>query len=123
MIFILHHLYNELKTEYLTIKDPLILWNNLRERYEHQKSVILPKTRYEWINFWLQGFKSVTQYNFALFEISSKLNLCGEDITHKDMLEKTFSTFHPSNILLQQKYRERNFKKYSELINILSSGG
>jgi hypothetical protein len=50
MIFICHHLHDELKTKYLTIKDPLILWNNLRERYEHQKFVILPKTRYEWIN-------------------------------------------------------------------------
>ena len=50
MIFIRYHLYVKLKTEYLTIKDLLILWNNLRERYEHQKSVILPKARYEWIN-------------------------------------------------------------------------
>jgi hypothetical protein len=49
MIFIRHHLHEELKTEYLTIKDPLILWNNLRERYEHQKSVILPNARYELI--------------------------------------------------------------------------
>jgi hypothetical protein len=35
MIFICHHLHEELKTEYLTVKDPLILWNNLRERYKH----------------------------------------------------------------------------------------
>jgi hypothetical protein len=31
MIFIRHYLHEELKTEYLTIKDPLILWNNLRK--------------------------------------------------------------------------------------------
>jgi len=35
------------------------------------------------------------------------------------MLEKTFSTFHSSNIVLQQQYRERNFKKYSELISCI----
>jgi hypothetical protein len=35
MIFLRHHLHEELKIEYLTVKDPLILWNNLRERYEH----------------------------------------------------------------------------------------
>jgi hypothetical protein len=104
MIFIRHHLHEELKTEYLTIKDPLLLWNNLRERYRHQKSIILLKTRYEWINLRLQDFKSVTEYNSALFKISSKLKLCGEDITDKDMLERTFSTFHPSNMLLQQQY-------------------
>ena len=50
MIFIHHHLYEELKTEYLTVKDPLILWNNLKERYEHQKTVILPKARYDWMH-------------------------------------------------------------------------
>jgi hypothetical protein len=47
MIFLRHHLHEELKTEYLTVKDPLILWNNLRERYEHQKTFIIPKARYD----------------------------------------------------------------------------
>ena len=32
------------------------------------------------------------------------------------MLEKTYTTFHASNMLLQQQYRERRFTKYSELI-------
>jgi hypothetical protein len=67
----------------------------------------------------LQDFKSVTKYNSALFKISSKLKLCGENKIDEDMLERTFSTFHPSNMLLQQQYRERNFKKYSELISCL----
>ena len=31
------------------------------------------------------------------------------------MLEKTYSTFHANNMLLQQQYRERGFTKYSEL--------
>ncbi|XP_020219701.1 uncharacterized protein LOC109802700 [Cajanus cajan] len=35
------------------------------------------------------------------------------------MLEKTFSTFHASNVLLQQQYREKGFKKYAELISCL----
>jgi hypothetical protein len=87
MIFIRHHLHEELKTKYLTVKDSLILWNNLRERYEHQKSVILPRARYEWINLRLQDFKSVAEYNSALFKISSKLKLCEENITDEDMLE------------------------------------
>ena len=32
------------------------------------------------------------------------------------MLEKTYTTFHTFNVLLQQQYRERRFTKYSELI-------
>ena len=35
------------------------------------------------------------------------------------MLEKTFSTFHASNMLLQQQYREKGFTKYSNLISCL----
>ncbi|XP_059638375.1 uncharacterized protein LOC132280215 [Cornus florida] len=35
------------------------------------------------------------------------------------MLEKTYSTFHASNVLLQQQYRERKFTKYSEMISCL----
>jgi hypothetical protein len=58
-------------------------------------------------------------YNFVKFRITSELKLCGEKITDKDMLEKIFFTFYASNLLLQQQYRERDFKKYSELISCL----
>ncbi|XP_073137046.1 uncharacterized protein [Henckelia pumila] len=119
MIFLRHHLHNGLKIEYLTIKDPLDLWNNLKERYSHQKTVILPKARYDWMHLRLQDFKSVSEYNSTLFRISSQLKLCGEKITDDDLLEKTYSTFHASNILLQQQYREKGFKEYSELISCL----
>ncbi|KAL0380589.1 UNVERIFIED_CONTAM: hypothetical protein Sangu_0123200 [Sesamum angustifolium] len=54
-----------------------------------------------------------------MFRIVSKLRLCGEDVTDEQMLEKTFSTFHASNLVLQQQYRERGFKTYSELISCL----
>jgi hypothetical protein len=37
MIFLRHYLHEDLKTEYLTVKDPLKLWKNLKERYDHQK--------------------------------------------------------------------------------------
>ncbi|CAM8982937.1 unnamed protein product [Rhodiola kirilowii] len=66
MIFIRHHVHEGLKCEYLMIKDPSILWKELKER------------------------------------ITSQMKLCGEKITDKEMLEKTFSTFHASNMLLQQ---------------------
>nr|XP_009616444.1 uncharacterized protein LOC104108982 [Nicotiana tomentosiformis] len=37
MIFLRHHLHEGLKTEYLTVKDPLELWINLKDRYDHLK--------------------------------------------------------------------------------------
>ncbi|XP_074326814.1 uncharacterized protein LOC141664759 [Apium graveolens] len=119
MIFLRHHLDEGLKTEYLTIKDPSTLWKDIKEKYDHQKMVILPKTRYDWLHLRLQDYKSVSEYNSAMFKITSQLKLCGENITDKDMLEKTYSTFHANNMLLQQQYRERGFTKYSELISVL----
>ena len=67
----------------------------------------------------LQDFKIVGEYNSASFKINSQFKMCGEKVTKEDMLEKTFTTFHASNKLLQQQYREHRFKKYSKLISCL----
>ncbi|XP_027118649.1 uncharacterized protein [Coffea arabica] len=119
MIFLRHHLDEGLKIEYLTVKDPLGLWQDLKERFDHLRLVVLPKARYDWLHLRLQDFKSVNEYNSAMFRITSQLSLCGEKVTDEDMLEKTFSTFYVSNMLLQQQYREKGFKKYFKLIACL----
>ena len=119
MIFLRHHIDEGLKGEYLTVKDLFILYNNLRERYDQQKTIILPKACYDWMHLRLQGFKSISDYNSVLFKISSQVKLCGEKVTEENILEKTFMTFHASNVPLQQQYRERRFTKYSELISCL----
>jgi hypothetical protein len=62
----------------------------------------------------------VGEYNSVMFRITSELKLYGENITDEDMLEKIFSTFYASNLLLQQQYRERDFKKIFR-IDIMSS--
>ncbi|XP_070682485.1 uncharacterized protein [Malus domestica] len=113
MIFIRRHLDEGLKSEYLTVEDLLTFWNALRNRYNHQTTVILPRARYEWTHLRIQDFKSVAEYNHALFRITSQMKLYGDTITEEDLLEKTFSTFHASNMLMQQQYRARGFTKYN----------
>ena len=61
----------------------------------------------------------MSDYNSALFDIVSRLELCGIKLTDAELLEKTFSTFHASNIVLQQQYRQRQFATYSDLISVL----
>ena len=51
--------------------------------------------------------------------MSSQLKLCGKKVIEEDMLEKTFTTFHASNVFLQHQYRECRFTKYLELISCL----
>ncbi|XP_070013364.1 uncharacterized protein [Nicotiana sylvestris] len=98
LIFLHHHLDEGLKIEYLTVKDPLALLNGLKERYDNLKLVTLPQARYDWTHLRLQDFKSVSEYSSAMFRITSKLKLCGDTITDYDMFEKTFTTFHASNM-------------------------
>ena len=78
LIFLRYHLHEDMKNEYLIVKDHFTLWNNLNDRFDHQKTLILLKARYNWMYLRLQDFKTVNEYKFALFKISSRLKLCGE---------------------------------------------
>ena len=119
MIFIHRHLDEGLKSEYIMVEDPLALWKALRNRYDHQKTVIFPRAHYEWTYLRIHDFKSMTGYNSTMFRISSQMKLYGETITEEDMLEKTSSTFHASNVLLQQQYKAQGFTEYNQLISVL----
>ncbi|XP_051125143.1 uncharacterized protein LOC127247353 [Andrographis paniculata] len=90
MIFLCHHIDEALQMQYVTLESSLELWEKLKERYDHLRLTLLPRLRH-----------------------------CGENISESDMMEKTFSTFHASNMVLQQQYCERGFQKYSELITCL----
>ncbi|XP_023732790.1 uncharacterized protein LOC111880591 [Lactuca sativa] len=63
----------------------------------------------------LQEFKKVNEYNSALFTICSQLKYYGQEVTHEDMLQQTYSTFHAINITLMRQYRLKKFTKYFEL--------
>ena len=93
MIFLWHHLHEGLKDEYLAIKDPLVLWNNLKEMYEHQKTVILPKAYYDWMHLRLQDYKTVSEYNSTIFHISSQLKLCGKKLPMRICWKRLFLLF------------------------------
>ncbi|XP_070049813.1 uncharacterized protein [Nicotiana tomentosiformis] len=66
MIFLCHHLDEGLKMEYLTVKYPVILWNNLKDKYDHLKMIVLPQAHYDWTHLRLQDFKSITEQHNGL---------------------------------------------------------
>ncbi|XP_021766591.1 uncharacterized protein LOC110731048 [Chenopodium quinoa] len=103
LVLLRHHLHEGLKTEYMMVEDPKELWDCLNERFGHHK----------------RDFKSVIDYNSTIHEIVSILRYCDHPITDEQMIEKTLTTFHASNILLQEQYRERGFKKFNELMSVL----
>ncbi|KAF8087126.1 hypothetical protein N665_0598s0010, partial [Sinapis alba] len=108
ILIIRHHLAESLKDQYLTIENPLDLWTELKSRYDHQRTVILPKAMYDLRSLRIRDYKSVDEYNSALFKIVSKLKLC--DLFHLS---------HTSNVLLQQQYREKGFQTYANIISCI----
>ncbi|KAD3640447.1 hypothetical protein E3N88_29670 [Mikania micrantha] len=118
-VFLHKHIDEMLQFEYFNCDDPYVLWRDLQSRFDHQREVLLPTSRDEWNNLRFQDFKKVNEYTSALFRICSTLRICGQIVTEEDMLEKTFSTFHASNINLQQQYRLQRFRRYSDLNSFL----
>ena len=116
-----HHIHKDLKQEYLELHDSLTLWQALEERFGNgkQKTVVLPQARRDWGQLRFLDFKSVEAYNSALHRIVGQLRFCGQRVTDAEMIEKTLEIFHPSNIVLQQQYRNNRYRKYSEPINVL----
>ncbi|CAM8956362.1 unnamed protein product [Rhodiola kirilowii] len=119
LIFLRRHLDENLKNEYLTVKDPSDLWKNLKDRFDHQRDVMLPLYRDKWAALRFQDFVKVSHYNSEMIKIVSHLKFFGDKITDAEMMEKTLSTFPTSNVTLQQQYRVRGFQKYHELIGTL----
>ncbi|XP_020242801.1 uncharacterized protein LOC109821017 [Asparagus officinalis] len=90
-----------------------------KDRFDQQTAIMLPQAQYDWLNLRFQDFKSVTEYNSTLHRIVSQLKLCKQNITEDELIKKTLSTFHASNLVLQQQYRTKNYSKHSELISAL----
>ena len=68
-----NHIHPDLKSEYRMVENPRALWNNLKQRYEQQKAVVLPEASHEWNYLRLQDFKSADEYNHVVHRVSQKL--------------------------------------------------
>jgi hypothetical protein len=119
MILFRRHLSDTMKSEFIAITSPKTLWDSLKERFDHQKTIWLPEARQDWLNLRFQDFTSVTEYNAEVCRIRSLLHYCGQPLTDVDLLEKTYTTFPSSDNLLQKQYRQSKFTTFPELITQL----
>ena len=119
MILFRRHLSDTMKSEFIAITSPKTLWDSLKERFDHQKTIWLPEARQDWLNLRFQDFTSVTEYNAEVCRIRSLLHYCGQELTDVDLLEKTYTTFPSSDNLLQKQYRQSKFTTFPELITQL----
>nr|KAJ0188048.1 hypothetical protein LSAT_V11C900466900 [Lactuca sativa] len=66
-----------------------------------------------------QDFVSVTEYNTKVCRICSLHHYCGQPLIDVDLLEKTYTTFHSYDNLLQKHYYQSKFTMFPELITQL----
>lgn len=109
MIFFTHYLDEGLKMQYITINDSLILWNNLKGKYDHLKLVNLSQARNDWFNLRLLDLKSMTKYNSSMYRTILQLNLCRDNVSEYAKLEKTYSILPSSSMLLRHQYWKNGF--------------
>ena len=113
------HIHPDLKLEYMYEEDPRALWTSLKNRYEQHKALILLDATNEWNHLRLQDFKTVDEFNHVIHKICSKLRFCEKESSEAEKIEKTLSTVLPSERIITQQYREKNFTEYSSLIQTL----
>ena len=82
------------------MENPLDFGYASQHRNYHHKTVLLPKARNDWKNLRFLDYKVMDEYNSVLFKTVSMLRLCGEIVTKKELLEKSYSTFHVSKVIL-----------------------
>ena len=73
LYFLRHHFHLDLKNEYMMEETPWVLWVALKERYDQQKTIILPEARREWSLLHLMDIKSIAKYNSVVHKICFKL--------------------------------------------------
>ena len=95
------------------------LWDALQKHFERLKYTIKPLAEQEWVRLCFCDYKHAREYNFALHRICTLLCLCGKEIIEEEKIEKTLSTFHPNTTESARNHHQSNYKKYSELIDVL----
>ncbi|KAM1912509.1 hypothetical protein ACFX14_000567 [Malus domestica] len=108
-----------IETKYLAEEDPHTFWFTLADHFDHQKYIYLPEARQYWQHLCFKDFKSMNEYNSEVCRIRSLLKFYKVELTESDLLEKTYSTFYVTNIVLQQQYKAQKFTKFSDLISVL----
>jgi hypothetical protein len=67
----------------------------------------------------LHDFKSIEDYNHAIYKVCTKLRFCEKEPSEEDKIEKTLQTILPSDWVLHHQYRVRNYQHYADLIRDL----
>ncbi|KAF5179191.1 Retrotransposon protein, partial [Thalictrum thalictroides] len=94
-----------LQLEYMNEKNARNLWVALEERFGNFRDSLLSDLEVRWQNLRFSEFKTVMQYNSEALRIKSLMHLCEKAITKDQIIEKAFSTFPVSTLMVTRNYR------------------
>jgi len=86
LFYIRRHLNEDFKNEYMLERDPLVIWQSLKDHFDRMKAVELPGAKLDWDSLHFGNFDSVTAYDSALRRTVSQLKLCDKEITDEEMI-------------------------------------
>lgn len=113
------HLNEDFRYQYNLEFDPRVLWQSLEDHFDRMKATELPQAKSEWERLCFSDFGSVTAYDLALRRILTQLKICDQEMSDEEMIQKTLSTFPPSQLMLHRQLMAANFATYSKLIIML----
>lgn len=117
---ILRHLQKDLKFNYLEERNPAVIWNSLKLRFDtDRKQAMLPLLNDEWNKLCFYNFKTVNEYATKLYSITSELSWCGRKVDEAEKIEKTLTTFSPAERILSAQYRRMGHDTFDKLIATL----
>ncbi|KAJ1284099.1 hypothetical protein BS78_03G178200 [Paspalum vaginatum] len=84
-----------------------------------QKEIIYPDAQHECNHLRLQDFKSVEDYNHAVYNIGTRLKFCEKEPSDAEKIQKTLATMHPADRVLCNQYHKEHHQLYSQLVHSL----
>ncbi|XP_026384180.1 uncharacterized protein LOC113279724 [Papaver somniferum] len=102
---------------------PKDLWDALASHFGSIEDCLLTQLNEQWNDIRFLDYVKVDDFQIYMLKIQAQLNFYGINLTDKDLIQKTLSTFPLSSVILANQYRievdNKRITTFSKLINLL----
>ena len=117
---LLRHMEPNLRRHYQRQENPSIIWRSLQQRFNTDRErTLLPILQNEWERLRFYNYSSVTDYASELYRITTEMEHCGDNISEKQKIQKTLSTFNPQNYAISTELEMKEYENFDTLVSVL----